>query len=160
MEEPVKVSVHMTSVGDKPSFRFTPVVTKDNFNYHFSNLMNNTFNAYNALFGHTNMLRPVSQEEKDLNIYVFKTNDEKDEEHSLFKARRFLYEESKKAFDMLLTQVFPDVIYIEKCKEFQQTISFDDPKFGEHYKEEVEKLTNDIREHYSDLISNLVKSVN
>ena len=155
MEEPVKVSLHMTSIGDKPSFRFTPKISKENFNYHFSNLMNNTFNAYNALFGNTNMLRPVTKEERDLNIYVFKTNDEKDEEHSLYTVRKYLYEESKKAFDLLLTQVFPDIMYIEKCKEMQQTISFDDPSFSVDYKKNVEELTKTIRENYDKIVESI-----
>lgn len=160
-KEPVVVSVLLESTDDKPVHTFTPEINQENFNYHFSNLLNNFFNAFDHLLSYTSMLRPATKEERDLNVYVFETNDEKDKEHLLYKTRKFLHDETEKALKIMLSKSFPDIEYIDHCKEFQQTFSFEEPNsvIGSDYQENVKALTEEIRKDYSKFLENLYASL-
>jgi len=143
-----------TEKGGIPQFKFTPKVNGNNFMDHFKNLLDNFANAYINLCANTDILRPATQEETEKNIYVFKTDDKDDVEHKVYSSRKALYESTSTLFNYILQKEFPDIIYIENCKQYQQEFAFADKSKEEIelYKKEVKELTDEIRNHYDELL--------
>ena len=154
-EKKVVYTVTMkTEKGGTPQFKFTPKVNGDNFADHFKNLLDNFASAYIDLCASIGILRPATEEEKEKNIYVFKTDDRDDVEHKVYFNRKALYDHTSMVFNYILQTEFPDIIYIENCKQYQQEFAFDNKSEAEIelYKQEVKELTDEIRNHYDELL--------
>lgn len=150
--------VFSTDENGESKHKFRPAVTIEHFKHHYKNIMDNFVAAYLEMFNNVSILRPATTEEKDKHIYVFKTDDKEDTEHKLYEARKMLYEDTLKAFNYILSMVFPDIQYIEHCNLYQQELAFDKDRSQdeiEDYKYDVEYITQQIRENYDDLIKML-----
>ena len=137
------------------SVKFTPKDSKANFTAHYSNLLTGLTIACMDLYKDMPILRPVTDEERELNIYVFKTDDATDLEHKVYKHRKNLYDQTVAAFNNILTQMFPDILYIDQCKEYQQDKAFEEgnSESFKEYKEQIKELTDEIRKHYDDILN-------
>lgn len=161
-EKNINTSVVFKTKDKHSTYKFTPTVTLDNSYEHLANIMTNFGNAVLHLsYLMLPMLRAASKEERDLHAYIYKSDDVKDEEHILYKARNQLYISMKDFFNAILTQAFPDIIYIDNCQDYQQRLSFeesDDLPDVKEYVSDVEKLTKLIRDNYSSIQSETNKA--
>lgn len=89
------------------------------------------------------ILRPATPEEKELNAYIFK--DEK-RDNALFKSRKQIYDGIANTFNTILNEAFPDVVYVENTRKYQQEFVFgkSDEEIDE-YQKSIEELANMIR---------------
>lgn len=96
--------------------------TEENAQTHFSTLLSGTHVAFNILLGGAKILRAPIQEETDAKIYIYKYPEE---DNALLKQRKQLYGIMENVFSRILTELFPDVEYIEQCDKYQQELLFD-----------------------------------
>ena len=96
------------------------------------------------LLGDLPVLRPATDEERALEVYVFKDS-EKD--NNLYQARKAIYQAVANVFQNVLSGMFPDVEYVDTCASAQQEIAFNmsESEIEEH-KYELEELSKKIRE--------------
>jgi hypothetical protein len=96
------------------------------------------------LLGALPVLRPASAEEKEAQVYVFK-DEEKD--NKLYNERKNMYNAVAQVFEGTLSELFPDIEYIDNSIKNRQEIIFDMSKEeAEQYQEEMEELTKRVRE--------------
>lgn len=127
---------------------FSPKLDTDNtgklIQAHFNTVISGFCISLARLMADMPVLRPATQEERDLNVYVFKDGER---ENKLFLARKQIYDDLSNTFTSLLSEIFPDVEYVEHTRKYQQDFAFDkSPEEVEEYKMQIEKLVNKIRE--------------
>lgn len=84
------------------------------------------------------MLRPATEEEREMQIYVMKS----DKDVALYKQRKVMYENLVQEFDTLVEELFGDVRYVDMCTKRQEEIAFElEGDEFENYKMEVEAVT-------------------
>jgi len=100
--------------------------------------------ALQRLLGTLPLLRPATDAERELKIYVYK-DDMVD--NDLFNKRKALYDMVAKSFEGTLEALFPDVRYIEQSRQHQQEIIFDmTSEEAEEHKLLVEEVVAKVRE--------------
>lgn len=125
----------------------------------FINHMLNSFpNAMMDALLEVPLLRPACEQEKDLHTYVFSDGDDGEVENKLYKFRKHLYDNIATLCSNLLTTAFPDIEYIERCKNYQQEfcMTHDELEIKE-YTESVSELTTYVREHMTDILKEVVE---
>ena len=89
------------------------------------------------------ILRPATQEEIDAKIYIF---EDSAKDSALFEQRKNLFYALEDTFSSVLASSFPDVVYIENCRKFNQEQMLDaTPEAAEARRLEVERLAKSIR---------------
>lgn len=96
------------------------------------------------LLGDLPILRPATDAEREVNVYIFK-DEQKD--NALFKQRKQLYDIIASVFDRVLNDLFPDIDYIELARKEQQQLMFDmTAEELEMHQQEIAVLAQKIRE--------------
>lgn len=104
--------------------------------------------ALQMLLGALPVLRPASEAESEVSIYVFK-DEEKD--NALYKQRKELYEKMAGTFEGILHVLFPDIEYIDGCTKIQQETIFDMTKEeAEEHKAMIEEIVAKVRKETND----------
>lgn len=120
-----KVTYTTNKAKQQVKVKFAPKldhITEENAQTHFSTLLSGTHVAFNILLGGARLLRAPVQEETDAKIYIYKYPEE---DNALLKQRKQLYGIMENVFSRILTELFPDVEYIEQCDKYQQELLFD-----------------------------------
>lgn len=105
-------------------------------------LTSGSHTAFVKLLGGLPILRPASEEEREAKIYVFVN----DKDNNTYKVRKDLYDQLEAVFGNILSQLFPDVEYINSCNHYQQELAFSmDEAQAEEYKKEIEEITARVR---------------
>lgn len=126
--------------------KFTPKLTKETANtsllqMHFNTLLSGFHIGMSSILIGFPELRPATQEEVDLNTYVFQGND-----NDLFKARKKLYYSIAEAFNTILSDAFPDVEYIETAQLRQQEfVTEKSTEEVEQYHQQVKDLVEKLK---------------
>ena len=95
------------------------------------------------LLGKLPTLRPATEEEREAKIYVMIN----DAEMNLSKGREQLYHTIAGIFNNTLSELFPDVEYVEQCRKYQQETIFDmSSEEATEYQKEIEDVTILVRE--------------
>lgn len=138
---------------NKVKIGFSPDINPKNFNDYMQILTSGTVGAYTNLVSRLSMMRAPTQEEFDMGVYVFRTDDENDKEHQVYLKRRELYDFLKRTYDSMLSELFPDIIYIEGCKERQLNKTFEEGYDHEQHMLDINEITKQVRENYDEIIS-------
>lgn len=89
------------------------------------------------------ILRPATKEEVDAKIYIFA---DAARDSALFEQRKNLFYALEDTFSSILTTSFPDVVYVENCRKFNQEQMLDaTPEAAEARRLEVERLAKSVR---------------
>lgn len=89
------------------------------------------------------MMRPATDEEMDMQIYIMK--DEK-KDVALYKQRKVMYENLVREFDNLVEELFGDVRYIDMATKRQEEVAFElEGEEFEDYMMEVQAITQLVR---------------
>jgi hypothetical protein len=95
------------------------------------------------LLGDLPILRPASEDERELNVYIFK---DQEKDNALFKQRKQLYDIIGSVFDRVLNDLFPDIDYIELSRKEQQQLTFDMSESElEMHQQEIAALAEKVR---------------
>ena len=99
--------------------------------------------AMKKLLGNLPILRPAGEAEREEQIYVFK---DAEKDNQVFKMRKQMYDTIAGVMQKTLSDLFPDVEYIEECRNVQQDKLFDMSKEeAEEYTKKVEAITEQVR---------------
>ena len=94
------------------------------------------------------MLRPPTEEEMEMQVYVMK---DPKKDVALYKQRKVMYENLVKEFDKLVEELFGDVRYVDMATKRQEEIAFElEGDEFENYKMEVEAITQLVRGEETD----------
>lgn len=139
---------------NKPSIKFTPEVNQKNFVTLINNALNTMPTALLSMLTVVPILRPASSIERENTVYVFSDGEKGNVENELYKYRKHLYDSIGAVFSQLLATAFPDVEYIEGCKQYQQEfcVSHTAEEVAE-LKEKVEEVTKYVREHFDEILA-------
>ena len=97
-----------------------------------------------SILGELPKLRPASELEVESKVYVFK-NPEAD--NKLYNSRKAMYETIRNIYTKTLSDLFPDVEYIEQCTKYQQEVVFEMTKDeADTHNEEIEEVVKIVRE--------------
>lgn len=103
------------------------------------------------------VLRPATQLERDNNVYIFREGDAGVLENNLYKQRQSVYDSLVSVFNTILRTVFPDVEYIEHCKQFQQNLSFEGKEEDVNaFNEKAKEVAEYVRTNFNDLIKEVL----
>ena len=95
------------------------------------------------LLGPLPQLRVATDEEREAKIYVFADQSEND----LYKGREQLHRTIADVFQNTLQDLFPDVIYVDECRKYQQETIFDmSSEEATEYQKEIEAITDSVKE--------------
>ena len=140
--------------GGKPNIKFTPSVNNETFVPTLNNALNTMPQALLNVLTLVPILRPASSLEQEHKVYVFSEGERGKVENDLYKYRKHLYDSIAAVFSQLLTTAFPDIEYIEGCKQYQQeycaTHTLEE---SEMFKKEVEEVTKYVREHFDEILA-------
>ena len=154
----IKVTFTTDTKTGEGTFKFSPVYDTKNFTQHYANLLNGFMNSAVSLLSYVSILRPVTQEERDLHIFVFKTDDKEDNEHKLYNMRKQLYDAMRTMMNEVLENSFPDVMYIEESTKHLQEQAFDDTVDHEGVLFDIQAVTDNVRAHYDELIEQVLNA--
>ena len=126
-----------------------------NINYEPA-LDTSTFVTYvnNAL----NTMPAACEREREIHTYVFNDGERGEMENELYKYRKHLYDTTAAVFSQLLSTAFPDIEYIEGCKQYQQdfcmTHGEDEVK---EYVESVNEVVTYVRENFEEVLKEVTE---
>jgi len=105
-------------------------------------LTSGTHAGFVKLLGGLPILRPATETERESKVYVFVD----DHDTRVHKMRKDLYGQLQAVFGNILTQLFPDVEYIEACNTYQQEVAFEmyETEAAE-YKKEIETVVEKVK---------------
>lgn len=141
-----KVSITADTKKREVSVKFKPNLTKETIDSELLQMYLNTLVSgfhvgMASLLAGIPILRAATQEEMDLDVYVFQGKD-----NDLFKARKQLYYSIAKIFRSILSEIFPDVEYIEGARIRQQEfIANKTPEEIEQYHQQVKDLVEKMK---------------
>jgi hypothetical protein len=102
-----------------------------------------TYMSLKTLLAGTPMLRPATEDERTAGVYVFK---DEAKDNRLYQERKRLYDGLAQAFQNTLSEMFPDIEYIENCRIQEQHKMFDmSSEEAEERKAEVAALVDKVR---------------
>lgn len=85
-------------------------------------------------------IRPATKKEVELSTYIFKDDDSKTYDHI-----KKLYDNISGELNFMLSQIFPEVLYIEATKKYYTEMAFNGTqKEYKKYLEQLKKLTKEI----------------
>lgn len=89
-------------------------------------------------------LRPPTEQEREAKIYVYV---DEEEDNALYKKRKMLYDSLNGVFTEVLRTSFPDIQYIEQCRNYQQELIFDmSSEEAAEYNEEIKAVSDEVRD--------------
>lgn len=141
----------------KPKIKYTPALDETSFTHLLNNALNNMPQALATMLANVPVLRPASAIEQEHKIYVFNEGDHGEVENKLYKYRKDLYDTIAAVFSQMLSTVFPDIEYIEGCKQYQQLYCMEHPDDTEHIKA-IEETTQYVREHFNEILKEVLEN--
>lgn len=142
---------------DKASINFEPALNQSTFVPLINNALNTMPQALLNMLTLVPILRPASNMEKEQKLYVFQDGEEGKVENDLYKYRKHLYDQIGAVFGQLLSTAFPDIEYIEGCKQHQQTFCMEHTEEEvKEYAKDVEKTTAYVREHFKEILEEVM----
>lgn len=136
---------------------FEPALSQESFIALINNALNTMPQALLNMLATVPILRPASNIEKEHKLYVFQDGDKGKMENDLYKYRKHLYEQVAAVFSQLLTAAFPDIEYIEGCKQHQQAYCMDhNEEEVKLYKADVESIVAHIRENFDEILKEVI----
>ena len=143
---------------NEASVEYEPALDATNFNPYINSALNCMPKALLDIFSTVPLLRPASSREQELHAYVFNEGDLGDTENKLYKFRKHLYDTTVAVFSQVLSTAFPDIEYIEICKQYQQSYCVDNPKEDvDAYKKDLEELAKYVRENFQDILKEVTE---
>lgn len=147
------------SVEDKNvSINYEPELTAENAKDFYMASVNGAYvTLIEVLSNLLPVLRPATQLERDNNVYIFREGDAGVLENNLYKQRQSVYDSLVSVFNTILRTVFPDVEYIEHCKQFQQNLSFEGKKEDINaFNEKAKEVAEYVRTNFNDLLKEVL----
>lgn len=136
---------------------FEPALGQDTFIMHVNNALNTMPNALLNIFSTVPVLRPACAREQEVHAYVFNEGERGEMENNLYKYRKHLYDTTAAVFSELLATAFPDIEYIEGCKQYQQEFCISHDEFDtKEYAETVAEVTAYVREHFDEVLKEVL----
>lgn len=136
---------------------FEPALSQESFIALINNALNTMPQALLNMLATVPILRPASNIEKEHKLYVFQDGDKGKMENDLYKYRKHLYEQVAAVFSQLLTAAFPDIEYIEGCKQHQQTYCMEHTEEEvKLYKADVEGIASHVRENFDEILKEVI----
>lgn len=141
-----KIAYNLDTETNELQTKFTPVLQRSTYRDSqmlLNMLLSGTEASFNQLLMPLPVLRPVTDEEREYSVYVMK-DEEKDTK--LFKERKQIHDALRLTFDNIMESLFPDVQYVEHCREIQQERVFDMTEAeAEEYRQGIQELADKIR---------------
>lgn len=141
-----KIAYNVDTETGELQTKFTPVLKRSTYRDSqilLNTLLTGTEASFNQLLAPLPMLRPVTNEEREYNVYVFK---DEEADTKLFKERKQIYDALKLTFDNIIEGLFPDVQYVEDCRTVQQERVFDMSEAeAEEYRQSIQEVADKIR---------------
>lgn len=153
----METKIVLSLVEDKVNVSFEPTLDKDSFIQHVNVALNSMPSALLNMFATVPLLRPACDRERDAHIYVFAEGEHGEVENNLYKYRKHLYDTTAAVFSNLLATAFPDIEYIEGCKQYQQEFCM--AHNADEVKEFIENtadVTAYVREHMEEIIKEVM----
>lgn len=145
---------------DKPSIQFVPPLDTDSFVHHVNNALNTMPTALLQMYATIPVLRPATAREKEAHCYVFNEGEKGEVENRLYKYRKDIYDFTAAVFSKLLAEAFPDIEYIEGCKQYQQNYCMDHTEEESNaYKNIVEEVSKYVRENFEEVLKEVTDHV-
>lgn len=144
-----KILFDADPVKSEISVKFTPYIrdkSDSDVQLYLNVLLSGLTVAMSRLLRDLPLLRPATKEELDAKIYIFKY-EEKD--NRLYNVRKQLHRELSNTFSSALTNLFPDVEYINDTLVNQQELVMAmTPEQAAQHKKDIEDLAKSIKEAY------------
>lgn len=145
---------------DKVGVSFEPTLDNESYVTHMNTVLNGAPQALLNLYATVPLLRPACDQERDAHTYVFADGEDGKVENELYKYRKHLYDTTASVFSQLLTAAFPDIEYIEGCKNYQQEFCMSHSEDEvQAYQDEVQAVTTYVRENMEELIKEVFDNV-
>ena len=156
----METKIILTVKDEEASVEFEPALGNENFIHYVNSALNCMPKALLHIFSTLPLLRPASSKEQTVHAYVFNEGDLGETENKLYKYRKQLYDTTVAVFSQLLSTAFPDIEYIEVCKQYQQTYCVEhSPEEVEAYKKELEDVAKYIRENFEEVLKEVSEDV-
>lgn len=137
----------------KSKIAFKPTLDNESFVPLINNALNTMPQALLNLLITVPILRPACALEKEHNIYVFQEGDQGKVENDIYKYRKHLYSSIAAVFSQLLSTAFPDIEYIESCKQYQQSFCLDHTEEEvKEYHSKIDDIVKHIRENFDEVL--------
>ena len=140
------------------SVAFEPGLSPDNFVAHLNNALNTIPNMLLNMFATIPLLRPACDREHESHVYVFSEGERGEAENNLYKYRKHLYDTVASVFGQLLSTAFPDIEFIEACKQSQQEycMTHNEEERAEHNKQ-IEEVVKYVRDNFDELLKQITE---
>lgn len=142
---------------DNAGVSYEPALSPELFVHFINNALNTMPNALLNMFTSIPLLRPACTQEQENHVYVFNEGDRGELENNLYKYRKHLYDTTAAVFSELLSTAFPDIEYIEQCKQYQQEfcVSHDELEVAE-YQEQIHEVTDYVRNNFEEVLKEVL----
>jgi hypothetical protein len=146
-----RINYHVNANKGELKVNFSPSLKRSKLHDH-QILVNATLAgtdlALQMLLGTLPVLRPASEAESEVSIYVFK---DEERDNKIYKQRKELYDKMVESFEGTLHALFPDIEYIDNCTKIQQETIFDMTKEeAEEHKAMVTEIVEKVRKEKND----------
>lgn len=151
-KKPLKINITADITNGHVDLRFTPKLKTAEFDkekqLYITTLLAGSQLGLTVLLDQLPLLRPATEEEVELKTYIFK---DEEADNKLYKARLALYTSLGETFAQTLSELFPDIEYIENTLKHHQEEAMNNTR-EEHAKVLVKlrKLAKKIREEKKD----------
>ena len=140
------------------NINYEPSLDNATFVTYVNNALNTMPAALLNMFATIPLLRPACERERESHTYVFNDGERGEMENELYKYRKHLYDTTAAVFSQLLSTAFPDIEYIEGCKQYQQdfcmTHGEDEVK---EYVESVNEVVTYVRENFEEVLKEVTE---
>lgn len=151
-----KIILELKDSGANVSYE--PELEQSSFASHINNALNTMPHALLQMFATIPVLRPACDQEHEAHTYVFNEGERGDTENKLYKYRKNLYDQTAAIFSELLATAFPDIEYIEGCRNYQQEFCMThNEEETKAYLEEINKVVAYVRENFDEVLKNLIE---
>lgn len=125
---------------DKSKVEYEPELSAETFVPLINTALNTMPNSLLQMFSTIPLLRPACAREYTSHTYVFSEGERGKVENDLYKYRKHLYDTTAAIFSEVLSAAFPDIEYIETCRQYQQEYCMT------HNEEETKEFMNEVNE--------------
>lgn len=146
-----KIILELNDNGANVSYE--PELDHNNYAIHIKNALNTMPHALLQMFATIPVLRPESDQEREAHTYVFNEGERGDTENRLYTLRKNLYDQTAAIFSGLLATAFPDIEYIENCRNYQQEFCMShNEEEKKAYLEQINKVVAYVRENFYEVL--------
>lgn len=152
-----KIILELTE--NKANINFEPALNEsESFVAYFNNALNTMPNALLNILTMVPILRPACTREQEVYTYVFNEGERGEIENNLYKYRKHLYDSIASVFSELLFTAFPDIEYIEKCKQYQQEFCMShNEEDVKEYTELVSEVVDYVRSNFEEVLKEVME---